>query len=183
MPRDARLPARTSRRAQADGRTDLDTRVQAVIFAAVHGDASACVRYGVTKRTLRNYRAAVRERDSETARTFRAYAEALGAPDGAPSEARVETFAAFMEARVRELVELFAGKAAELNPDNPEALRALGDMVGRLLEHLVAVEYIGRLFGVEAPRPEAPHKSAPRRSGPPLIRGADRAQGEGVAHP
>lgn len=162
MSRDARLPARTARtRAQADGRTDLDTRVQAVISAAVHGDAAACARYGVTSRTLRNYRAAVRERGTETAETFRAYAEALGGTAGGPSEARAETFAAFLEARVRALVELFLAKAAEVNPNNPEALRALTEHMGALLEHLVAVEYIARLFGT-APDPyesERGHRS------------------------
>lgn len=161
------VPARRARRAPvrhaaADGRTYLDGRVQAVLFAAVHGDAAAVERYGITARTLRNYRAAVREGDTATARTFRAYAEALGAPgagvagcdpgdaDG-PHPARVETFAGFMEGRVRELVELFIEKAEHLNPDNPEALRALGEMCGRMLDHLVAVEYVGRLFG-DAPR-------------------------------
>ena len=44
-------------------------------------------------------------------------------------------------------------KAREVNPQNPDGLRAIGEHVGVLLEHLVVLAYIERLF---APQEAAP---------------------------
>ena len=42
---------------------------------------------------------------------------------------------------------LFRDKAAGVDAANPEGLRAIGEMVGRFLDHKLGLEYVGRLFG------------------------------------
>ncbi|WP_420455750.1 hypothetical protein [Rubrivirga sp.] len=119
---------------------DNDDRAQAVLYAALHGDPAACARFGITSRSLRNWRAETRRNGSELSETFRRYAGAV-CPD-----VRAGDFGAWMQGRVKELSDVMLEKARQIDPKNPEALRAVGEHIGTLLETLTALTYIGRLF-------------------------------------
>ena len=119
---------------------DTDTRVQALIHAAVYGDAAAAKAFGYTARSLRNWRAEVRAGDTEFSRTFRTYVDAIS------PESRAQGFADWMEGRVRALTDVFIEKAQDINPNNPEALRALTEMTRTLLEHLAALTFLRLRF-------------------------------------
>ena len=127
-----------------------DDRVQALVFASVHTDAQAARRYGVTARTLRNWRAELRRGDTDLSKTFRRYSAALR------PEVHADDFLGWMQDQVRALSGVFAEKAREVDGRNPEALRALSEHIGRLMEVSVALVYISRLFDSA---PETPDPS------------------------
>ena len=123
-------------------RPDTDRKVQFILHAEIHGDEAACARYKLSRRSLQNYRQEARDPDSELARTFASYAQALARP-----EERAETFAEFLQSQVRKASAILIEKAGQINAANPEGLRAVNDHVATLLDHAAALEYIGGLFG------------------------------------
>ena len=143
---------------------DDDTRVQALIYAAVYDDEAAARHYGFTTRSLRNWRAEVRDGDTDFSETFRRYADALS-PD-----ARVDGFGEWMQEQVRALCDVFIEKARQINPNNPEGLRAIGEMTQTLLEHLATLTYLRYLFGSPPEDRDSPHGLTGRGlpSTPPL---------------
>ena len=125
-------------------------RAEAILHAAVHGDAAACARYGCTSRSLRNWRTEVRDTESALSAVFRKYASALQ-PDEAAVETRSEGFVDYVRGQIRKASDILVKKAEDVNAANPEGLRAINEHVATLLEHVAALEYIGRLF---APAPD-----------------------------
>ena len=130
-------------------RLDTDGKVQALLYAAVHGDDAAAERYSVSTRTLRNYRAEAKEEGSELSATFRRYAAELQ-PETKPS-----AFAETLDSEASALLSIFRAKAEGVNAANPEGLRAIGEMVGRLLDQRTALAYIHGLLGGAPPEPDA----------------------------
>lgn len=120
---------------------DVDAQAQAILYAAVHGDEAAQRRFKVSLRSLQRYRELARDSESELARTVAAYAAALD-PDR-----RSDNFAEWMTAQVRAASSLLMEKAGKADPRNPDALRAINEHVGVLLDHKAALDYIDRLFG------------------------------------
>lgn len=131
-------------------RLDIDGKAQALLYAAVHGDEAASERFGVSSRSLRKYRAEGREEGTELSETFRRYAAAL------QPERRADDFAATLDTEAGALLGIFRTKAEGVNAANPEGLRAIGEMVGRLLDQRTALAYIENLFGGTAPEAGAP---------------------------
>lgn len=125
--------------------TDSD-RVEALIHASVHGDESACAKWGCTDRTLRNWRRDARDPESKLSGVFRLYSAALRPEAGA--EARAESFPSFVEGQVRRLCAVIERKAEEINAANPQSIEAVSGLVGKLLEHMTSLAYIAGLFSV-----------------------------------
>ena len=128
-------------RRQAGTYPDADERVQAVLFAALHGDEAASARFQITTRTLRKYRAELRDPESDLSKVFRRYASVVR------PEVRAVDFLGWMQARVMDLSDVILLKAREVNPNNPESIRAINEHVETLLGHTAALVYIGYLFG------------------------------------
>lgn len=120
---------------------DDDTRVQALIFAAVHGDPAAAQRFGFTTRALRKWRAEVREGDTELSETFRLYGRAL------TPEVRASDFTGWMQRQVMRLLDVFIEKAEHVNPNQPQGLLAIVEMTSTLLDHLSALTFLAYRFG------------------------------------
>ena len=131
-------------------RLDTDGQAQAILFAAVHGDEAAIERFEVSERSLQRYRRIARDPESDLAQTVAAYASAL------QPERRADDFAATLDTEAGELLGIFREKAEGVNAANPEGLRAIGEMVGRLLDQRTALAYIENLFGGTAPEAGAP---------------------------
>lgn len=117
-----------------------DMRVQAIIYASVYTDAAAARQFSVTTRSLRKWRAELRRGDTTLSETFRRYSAALR------PEIHADDFMGWMQRQVREVSAVFIEKAREVNPNNPEGLRAISEHAGWLLEASVALAYISRLF-------------------------------------
>jgi transposase-like protein len=133
---------------------DNDDRAQILLYATIHGDAAACARFGVTDRSLRNWRTSVRE-GGDLSETFRLYALAL-----AP-EARAGEFAAWVEGDIRRASALFFEKVspADVSGKNPEVLRAITEHLAALLDHKTALDFLALRFGTagtEGTSPTAP---------------------------
>lgn len=126
-------------------------RVEAVIYAELHGDEAAAKRYNVTVRTLRNWRERVRDPDDEITEVFRAFKAAID-PDFRP-----HNFAQWLRGQTQDAARLFLEKAQQLDPRNPEALRALNEHMQALLDHAAAIEYITRLFDTPEPHAQRSH--------------------------
>ena len=121
-----------------------DTKVQAVLHAAVHGDASASKAFDVTDRALRKWRDEARTDGTDCSELFRSYAAALN-PDR-----RATDFADWLLRRVEQASDILVDKARAVSTATPEGLRAINEHVATLLEHAAALEYIASLFGADA---------------------------------
>jgi hypothetical protein len=121
-------------------RPDATFKVEAVLYATVHTDAAACERFGISTRTLRTYREQVRDEESEVSEVFNAYAAAIS------PEAAAADFLGWMQDQVKVLSALILEKGREINPKNPEGLRALTEHMGALLNHAAALHYMKALF-------------------------------------
>ncbi|MBE2186684.1 MAG: hypothetical protein IAE99_07930 [Rhodothermales bacterium] len=120
---------------------DDHQKVEAILFAEMHGDPAACERFKIAPRTLHSYRALARQDGSEIAKICTAYRAALATDD-----AKAEDFAAWLLQQVREAGGLLVEKARQADARNPEALRVLNEHVATLLDHQTATTYIDRLF-------------------------------------
>ena len=123
---------------------DDDDRVFAILYAAIHGDAAAAARYQITARTLRGWRAQVRDESTSLHLLYQRYGQAMW-PDGRVADG------ADLDAMTVALLQLFLDKAQGVNPANPEGLRAIGEAIGSLLDQKTAQVYIARLFGEPSP--------------------------------
>ena len=122
---------------------DLDEQAQCIVYAAVHGDELALARYDVSRRSLQRYRELAREEGSDLSRLVALYSAALS------PEERPETFAAELDSHTRKLLAVFLDKSQGVNAANPEGMRAVGEMIGRLLDQRTAVDYIDKMFAGE----------------------------------
>ena len=135
---------------------DVHEQVQALLYAEIHGDDAAMLRFDLSRRSLQRYRDLARDPASDLAQTVASYRAAL-----IPSE-RGQTFADWLLQQVRDAGGLLIEKARQADARNPEALRVLNEHVATLLDHQTATTYIDRLF---APAPD--DDAAPRDPEPP----------------
>ncbi|GAA6759255.1 hypothetical protein [Thermus oshimai] len=107
--------------------------------AELLGDAAACAKYGLSDRTLRNYRARL-QRDPELAALFRERLGALG------KRWEEELAPAILEA-----VNFLKRAAREANPRDPEVIEAVAGALKTLAEIALTKEVIEARLGEDAP--------------------------------
>ena len=127
-------------------RLDIYQKTECLIFSAVYGDEAALKRFGISERTLRNYRRLARDESSELAKTYREYASAVHSEPTIPVQF-LDLLNTQMKTEVMITSDHFMELAARIPKGDASALRALTAHMKTLMSQITALEVISRLFG------------------------------------
>lgn len=124
-------------------------RAEVLLHASVFGDEAATQKYGYSARSLRNWRAEVRDPESDLAASFRQFQEAVAELQGDESGAaqRATSILDFIDGQVRELSAVILEKARQINAANPAGIESVNGHVATLLGHAAALQYIAAATG------------------------------------
>jgi len=130
----------------AGKRLDIYQKTECLIYSAAYGDEAALERFGISERTLRNYRILARDESSELAKTYREYANAVHSEPSIPFQI-LDSLNTQMKTEVMITSDHFMELAARIPKGDVSALQALTTHMKELMRQITALEVISRLFG------------------------------------